>query len=107
MLRQRGVTIALDDFGTGYSSMALLRALPIDVMKVDRAFVAGLGVDDSAMAITRAIVTLARSLRMQIAPGGRGRGDRGAGRDAALARLRRAALGFLTAPVAAPEFERR
>ncbi len=65
-LRQRGVTIALDDFGTGYSSMALLRQLPIDVMKVDRSFVVGLGVDDGAMAVTRAIVALARSLRLHL-----------------------------------------
>ncbi|MGD9832802.1 MAG: putative bifunctional diguanylate cyclase/phosphodiesterase [Piscinibacter sp.] len=65
-LRQRGVTVALDDFGTGYSSMALLRQLPIDVMKVDRSFVVGLGTDDGAMAVTRAIVTLARSLRLHL-----------------------------------------
>lgn len=65
-LRRRGVTVALDDFGTGYSSMALLRQLPIDVMKVDRSFVVGLGVDDGAMAVTRAIVTLARSLRLHL-----------------------------------------
>jgi len=65
-LRQRGVTVALDDFGTGYSSMALLRQLPIDVMKVDRSFVVGLGVDEGAMAVTRAIVTLARSLRLHL-----------------------------------------
>ncbi|MFM2343295.1 MAG: hypothetical protein RLZZ592_2948 [Pseudomonadota bacterium] len=61
-LRQRGVLIALDDFGTGYSSMATLRDLPIDVMKVDRAFVKDLGSDASAQAITRAILTLAQSL---------------------------------------------
>lgn len=65
-LRQRGVTVALDDFGTGYSSMALLRQLPIDVMKVDRSFVVGLGIDDGAMAVTRAIMTLARSLRLHL-----------------------------------------
>lgn len=65
-LRQWGVTIALDDFGTGYSSMAVLRQLPIDVMKVDRSFVVGLGVDDGAMAVTRAIVALARSLHLHL-----------------------------------------
>ncbi len=61
-LRERGVMIALDDFGTGYSSMATLRNLPIDVMKVDRAFVSDLCEDPSALAITRAILTLAKSL---------------------------------------------
>lgn len=65
-IRRRGVLIALDDFGTGYSSMATLRQLPVDVMKIDRAFVCDLGRDDGALAIARAIVTLARSLRMHI-----------------------------------------
>lgn len=63
-LRRWGVTIALDDFGTGYSSMSMLRELPIDVMKVDRAFVKDLGRDDAALAVTRAILALAGSLRM-------------------------------------------
>ncbi|MEY2873135.1 MAG: hypothetical protein RLZZ373_506 [Pseudomonadota bacterium] len=61
-LRERGVLIALDDFGTGYSSMATLRTLPIDVMKVDRAFVQDLSDDPSALAVARAILTLAQSL---------------------------------------------
>ncbi len=104
VLRQRGVTIALDDFGTGYSSMALLHKLPIDVMKVDRAFVAGLGVDDGAMAITRAIVTLARSLRMHLVA-------EGVETEAQAEMLRSLGCdelqGFLySRPVAAPEFER-
>jgi diguanylate cyclase (GGDEF)-like protein len=63
-LRRWGITIALDDFGTGYSSMSMLRELPIDVMKVDRAFVKDLGRDDAALAVTRAILALAGSLRM-------------------------------------------
>jgi diguanylate cyclase len=61
-LRERGVLIALDDFGTGYSSMATLRNLPIDVMKVDRAFIQDLSEDPSALAVTRAILTLAQAL---------------------------------------------
>ncbi|PXW95550.1 diguanylate cyclase (GGDEF)-like protein [Sphaerotilus hippei] len=61
-VRRRGVLIALDDFGTGYSSLSTLRQLPVDVMKVDRAFVKDLGQDDSALAVTRTILTLARSL---------------------------------------------
>jgi diguanylate cyclase (GGDEF)-like protein len=65
-LRRWGVSIALDDFGTGYSSMSILRRLPIDVMKVDRAFVVDLGVDPGAMAMVRTIVTLARSLGMLV-----------------------------------------
>jgi diguanylate cyclase (GGDEF)-like protein len=65
-LRQAGVTIALDDFGTGYSSLAVLRQLPIDVMKIDRAFVADLARDAGAMAVARAIVSLASSLQLRV-----------------------------------------
>jgi diguanylate cyclase (GGDEF)-like protein len=65
-LREAGVTIALDDFGTGYSSMTMLRQLPIDVMKIDRAFVADLDTDDSALAITRAIVSLAETMGLRV-----------------------------------------
>ncbi|MFL6679173.1 MAG: EAL domain-containing protein, partial [Burkholderiaceae bacterium] len=54
------------DFGTGYSSLAQLRTLPIDVMKVDRAFVKDLEADPAAVAIVRTIVTLARALGLQI-----------------------------------------
>ena len=61
-----GVTIALDDFGTGHSSMALLRKLPIDVLKIDRAFVTDMVSDPTALAITRTIVTLAKSLSLRL-----------------------------------------
>ena len=64
-LRRRGIVIALDDFGTGYSSMAYLRSLPIDVLKIDRAFVKDLDTDASALAVARAIVALASSLGMR------------------------------------------
>jgi predicted signal transduction protein with EAL and GGDEF domain len=103
-LRRRGVTVALDDFGTGYSSMALLRQLPIDVMKVDRSFVVGLGVDDGAMAVTRAIVTLARSLRLHlVAEGVETEGQAEVLRSLGCDELQ----GYLfSRPVPAPEFER-
>ena len=65
-LRGIGVSIALDDFGTGYSSMAMLRDLPLDVMKIDRSFVLDLEHDPGAFAITRTIATLARSLELHL-----------------------------------------
>lgn len=65
-LRATGVTVAMDDFGTGYSSMSLLRSLPIDVMKIDRAFVRDLEDDPNAVAIARSIVTLGRSLSLRL-----------------------------------------
>jgi predicted signal transduction protein with EAL and GGDEF domain len=65
-LRDLGALVAMDDFGTGYSSLSQLRTLPIDVMKVDRAFVKDLETDSNAVAIARTIVTLARALGLQI-----------------------------------------
>jgi diguanylate cyclase (GGDEF)-like protein len=65
-LRALGVTIAMDDFGTGYSSLAHLRTLPIDVMKIDRAFVRDLESDPNALAIAQTIVTLGRSLSLRL-----------------------------------------
>ena len=65
-LRTMGVMVALDDFGTGYSSLSILRQLPIDIMKVDRAFVKDLGRDDGALAVTQAIVAMAHALRLHL-----------------------------------------
>jgi diguanylate cyclase (GGDEF)-like protein len=63
-LKGLGVRIAIDDFGTGYSSLAYLRRFPIDMLKVAREFVDGLGRDANDDAITRAIVDLATTLGM-------------------------------------------
>ena len=65
-VRAWGVTIAMDDFGTGYSSMSVLRQLPIDVMKVDRSFVTDVCDDRGALAVTRAIVALAKSMSLHL-----------------------------------------
>lgn len=60
--RRQGVRIALDDFGTGYSSFAYLRTLPVDRIKIDHAFVEGLGVERQSLPVLRAILALARAL---------------------------------------------
>ncbi|NRO98388.1 EAL domain-containing protein [Paraburkholderia sp. NMBU_R16] len=63
--RRAGITIAIDDFGMGYSSLGQLRKLPIDRIKIDRAFVEGIGAGDSG-AIATAIVTLAKTLGLAV-----------------------------------------
>ena len=62
-LRGLGVRIAIDDFGTGYSTLGRLRELPVDIIKIDRSFVAGLEEAD-ATAMVRTMVDLARALRL-------------------------------------------
>ncbi len=64
-LKEIGVRIAVDDFGTGYSSLAYLRRFPVDLLKVDQAFVQGLGRDPEDSAIVAAVVSLARTLGME------------------------------------------
>jgi diguanylate cyclase (GGDEF)-like protein len=61
-LRAAGVTLALDDFGTGFSSLACLREFPIQALKVDRSFVAGVGQDAADTAIVRSSIDLAHAL---------------------------------------------
>ena len=56
----------LDDFGTGYSSLGYLTRLPLDVLKVDRSFVDGLGSESRDTAITEAIIAMSRALSLDV-----------------------------------------
>jgi EAL domain-containing protein (putative c-di-GMP-specific phosphodiesterase class I) len=64
-LRELGVKVAIDDFGTGYSSLALLRTLPVDLLKVDRSFLAELDQDGSARVVA-AVVGLGKALGLEV-----------------------------------------
>ncbi|MBP1849820.1 ammonium transporter [Rhizobium halophytocola] len=65
-LKRSGFNIALDDFGTGYSSLSYLSRYPFDAIKIDRSFVANLGVEANAEAIVRSIIDLGSGLGMKV-----------------------------------------
>jgi diguanylate cyclase (GGDEF)-like protein/PAS domain S-box-containing protein len=63
-LSKLGVKLALDDFGLGFSSLSYLKKLPLDIIKIDRSFVAGIGVNDADQAIVDTTLVLAKRLNM-------------------------------------------
>ena len=65
-LHALGIRISLDDFGTGYSSLSYLRRIAFNKIKIDQSFVHNLPQDERDMSIVRAIVDLARSLKIEV-----------------------------------------
>jgi len=98
-LRSAGVAIAIDDFGTGYSALAYLRDLPVDVLKLDQSFIAGIG-SNTHSAIIAAVITMGHALGVRVTAEGVEYGSQ-------LVELRAlgcdAAQGFHFAPAVPPE----
>jgi diguanylate cyclase (GGDEF)-like protein len=65
-LADLGLRVAVDDFGTGYSSLAQLTRLPVDVLKIDRAFVDGIEKSEESRTVIRAVIGLGRALGMKL-----------------------------------------
>ncbi len=65
-LKEMGIKISLDDFGTGYSSLSYLKMLPIDTLKIDKAFIQNLAIDPSNKAISSAIINLSHTLHLGV-----------------------------------------
>ena len=65
-IRNEGVRVAMDDFGTGYSSLGALTTLPIDTLKIDRSFIAGVKVGKPNEKIVSAILSLAHNLNLEV-----------------------------------------
>ncbi len=65
-IKDLGVKVAIDDFGTGYSSLVHLRRYPLDIMKIDRSFVASMARDPESASMVRALVHLGRSLGLRV-----------------------------------------
>jgi diguanylate cyclase (GGDEF)-like protein len=65
-LRELGVRLAIDDFGTGHSSLAQLLTLPLDTLKIDRSFTAGLGRSEEAEAIVTSVIAMAHAVDLTV-----------------------------------------
>jgi diguanylate cyclase (GGDEF)-like protein len=65
-LSRMGIQLSVDDFGTGYSSLAYLQRFPVQAIKIDRAFISGIGRDSNDTALVTAIIAMAQSLRLKV-----------------------------------------
>ncbi|PHR53941.1 MAG: GGDEF domain-containing protein [Arcobacter sp.] len=65
-LRTLGITLSIDDFGTGYSSLAYLKKLPINKIKIDKSFIDDIARNESDVEITKAIIAMSHSLRLNV-----------------------------------------
>jgi EAL domain-containing protein (putative c-di-GMP-specific phosphodiesterase class I) len=65
-LRAMNVSISIDDFGTGYSSLAYLAKLPVQILKIDRAFITAMLGDSDYMTLVSTMISLAHSLRLKV-----------------------------------------
>ncbi len=101
---ERGLRVALDDFGTGFSSLSYLRKLPLDVLKIDRSFIADIGATQSGSSLVNAILFMAHALGLSCVA-------EGVEQESQLSFLAahhcHEVQGYLLArPMAAPDFER-
>lgn len=65
-IRELGVKISIDDFGTGYSSLSYLNKLPVDILKIDRSFIAAMDQDASSIDLVRNLINLGKDLGLEI-----------------------------------------
>ena len=77
-LSDEGVRVAIDDFGTGYSSLDQVRRMPVDIVKVDRSFVGGMGLDSTSRELVAAVIGMGRALNLLVVAEGIETGEQAA-----------------------------
>ena len=65
-LESLGIRLAIDDFGTGYAALSYLQRFPVDTLKIDRAYIAGLGAGTDERALVRAVISFAKMLDLSV-----------------------------------------